>query len=199
MKTNVVMLRKMGQFEVQQRTKDGYFNATDLLGQWNEFSGMQKQMVHFTENQTTKVFISEIMKQETKERDSVLLTVRGKSGGTWMHPLLFVDFAMWLNPTFKYHVLKFVADNLIQFRKDSGDSYRALCDALYPLIPKERFTDFIQKEAGKIKKACGVTDWQTATTEQLALRQKIEETAITIADLLPPAKVVEVAIKKVKI
>lgn len=33
-----------------------------------------------------------------------------------MHPLLFIDFAMWLNPAFKVKVLKFVYDELIKFR-----------------------------------------------------------------------------------
>lgn len=39
MKTNQVMIRPMGQFKVEQRTKDGFFNATSLLKQWNEALG----------------------------------------------------------------------------------------------------------------------------------------------------------------
>ncbi len=38
MKTNVVMKREMGEFTVLQRTKDGMFNSTDLLRQWNKAS-----------------------------------------------------------------------------------------------------------------------------------------------------------------
>ena len=37
MKTNQVMTRPMGQFNVEQRTKDAKFNATALLRQWNDF------------------------------------------------------------------------------------------------------------------------------------------------------------------
>lgn len=37
MKTNNIMVRPMGQFKVEQRTKDGMFNATALLKQWNEY------------------------------------------------------------------------------------------------------------------------------------------------------------------
>ena len=36
MKTNQEMIRKMGNFNVIQRTKDGMFNATDLSKQWND-------------------------------------------------------------------------------------------------------------------------------------------------------------------
>lgn len=39
MKTNQVMIRPMGQFKVEQRTKDAFFNATALLKQWNEITG----------------------------------------------------------------------------------------------------------------------------------------------------------------
>ena len=35
--TNQVMKRPMGDFLVEQRTKDSMFNATDLLNQWNDF------------------------------------------------------------------------------------------------------------------------------------------------------------------
>lgn len=31
MKTNQIMIRQMGEFSVKQRTKDGFFNATELL------------------------------------------------------------------------------------------------------------------------------------------------------------------------
>lgn len=36
MKTNQEMVRKMGNFNVVQRTSDGFFNATHLLKQWND-------------------------------------------------------------------------------------------------------------------------------------------------------------------
>ena len=36
------MLRKMGNFEVTQRTKDGFFFATALLEQWNDANPMSK-------------------------------------------------------------------------------------------------------------------------------------------------------------
>lgn len=35
MKTNQILTRKMGDFNVNQRTSDGMFNATELIKQWN--------------------------------------------------------------------------------------------------------------------------------------------------------------------
>jgi len=130
MKTNVIMIRKMGDFDVTQRTIDGMFNATGLLNQWNNKSGMQKQMIHFMENKTTNEFIDLLTSEsDTKERDSVVLQSRGKNGGTWMHPYLFIDFAMWINPRFKLDVIRFVYDQLIQYRHQAGDNYRGLTSA----------------------------------------------------------------------
>jgi hypothetical protein len=47
-----------------------------------------------------------------------------------MHPYLFIDFSMWLNPKFKYDVIKFVHDQLIQFRHSAGDNYKGLTSAI---------------------------------------------------------------------
>ena len=119
MKTNQVLTRKMGEFNVLQRTSDGMFNATALLNQWNKYNGFQKQMSHYTDNASTEEFIKALLSEENfKERKSVLIQTRGKNGGTWMHPLLFIDFAMWINPAFKIKVLKFVYDELLKYRND---------------------------------------------------------------------------------
>lgn len=70
-------------------------------------------------------------------------TTRGNNGGTWMHPLLFIKFAMWLNPTFEVKVLKFVYDELVKDRHLAGDNYRLLSasisqfpDVNYPQVAK---------------------------------------------------------------
>lgn len=144
MKTNVVMIRKMGAFNVSQRTCDGMFNATELLKQWNKQSGMQKQVVHFMENSSTKEFIQVIENDSlSKERNSVVIQTRGKYGGTWMHPYLFIDFAMWINPKFKLDVIRFVYDQLILLRHSAGDNYKGLTGAVqlfrdvnYPQLAK---------------------------------------------------------------
>lgn len=54
--TNQVMKRPMGNFLVEQRTKDSMFNATNLLKQWNEASGEKKEITKFFDNDNTKEF-----------------------------------------------------------------------------------------------------------------------------------------------
>jgi hypothetical protein len=125
------MIRKMQDFDVLQRTKDGMFNATTLLKQWNKKSGMQKEVSKFFELENTKSFIDVLQNEESlNTQDSTYLQTRGRYGATWMHPILFIKFAMWINPRFEYYVIKFVYDQLIQFRHSAGDNYRGLTSAV---------------------------------------------------------------------
>ncbi|MDA3778641.1 MAG: KilA-N domain-containing protein [Bacteroidales bacterium] len=144
MKTSVNMIRKMGGFEVTQRTKDNMFNATTLLKQWNKKQGnADLRISKFLNQQKTKEFLS-VMNEELGRdnqpipNNQVVRKLNAKtdkngnkiSGEYWMHPFLFMDFAMWLNPKFKYNVIKFVYDQLIEYRHDAGDMYKGLANAV---------------------------------------------------------------------
>lgn len=130
----------MGQFKVEQRTKDGMFNATALLKQWNEASGDKKEISKFFDNDNTKEFIDALMAEEnlhTQNSAYVKSKARAdRGGGTWMHPILFIKFAMWLNPRFEVQVIKFVYDQMIKYRNDAGDAYRELGAAVSMVIGK---------------------------------------------------------------
>lgn len=154
MKTNQTLTRQMGDFSVYQRTGDGFFNATTLLKQWNTQSGMKKEMKDYFVNHSTQEFINVIVEKENlhmgnspyvKSRAS-----RGVNSGTWMHPLLFIDFAMWINPAFKYDVLKFVYDQLIQYRIEAGDTYREMAAGIASISKKQEITHNITSIAKAI-------------------------------------------------
>ena len=51
-----------------------------------------------------------------------------------MHPFLFMDFAMWLNPYFKVKVIKFIYDEMIKFRNEAGDAYKELGVAVSKVV-----------------------------------------------------------------
>lgn len=148
--TNQNMVRKMGTFDVTQRTKDGFFNATSLAKQWNKTNNQRKEVTDFLRLNSTKEYIQAIENETDilNTGNPVFKMGRGKySGGTWMHPYLFIDFAMWLNPTFKLQVIKFVYDEMIKFRNLAGDSYKELCSAVSKLVPKEFIATAMRKVA----------------------------------------------------
>ena len=161
------MERKMGNFIVTQRTKDGFFNATALLKQWNASTCSQKEIKHYFENKNTEEFIKALIVEENLNgRNSAYLKSRGKyNGGTWMHPLLFIDFAMWINPTFKVKVLKFVYDEMIKYRNEAGDAYRELGSAVSKIVPKA----FMPKAMSRIGDAL---NWVVFNGHEKMLRNK---------------------------
>ncbi len=107
------------------------FNATNLLKQWNQKSGMKKEVRDFFELKQTKAFVEILMNEELFDtRESAYLATRGKQGGTWMHPILFVKFAIWINPKLEYFVIRFMFDQLIESQHSAGDQYRGLTKAL---------------------------------------------------------------------
>jgi hypothetical protein len=191
MKTNVVMVRKMQDFDVKQRTSDGMFNSTDLMNQWNNKHNMQKNINHFFELSGTNEFIEVLEMEElnnirNNERPESQAFIKSKCktnkdgsklpGEVWMHPILFIKFAMWLNPRFEYFVIKFVYDELIKFRHYAGDNYIGLTSSI---------SHFENVDYGKLATGLNYIVFgehfngirQQATTEQLrelnALQQQL--------------------------
>ena len=170
------MIRKMGNFDVTQRTKDGFFNATDLLEKWNKSNPEEKRaldnfwkttnidklMLEIVINEpyllekssSNSVGFKSVVSTELKYKDDfkglknlIAKTARGKNGGTWLHPVMFVKFAMYLSPRFEYHVLRFVADEMIKYRNLAGDSYKELGSAVSKLVPREFVATAMKKVA----------------------------------------------------
>jgi hypothetical protein len=170
MKTNQNMTRMMGDFEVIQRTQDSMFNATKLLQQWNEHSGQRKDISHFFQNKATKEFIEAIKAEHgiTGTADNqIFIKKKGGSdrGSTWICDLLFIDFAMWINPAFKVKVLKFVNDEMIKYRHEAGDEYRELGAAIEKIVPGH----FVKTAMMKIAEAL---NWIVFNRHETGIRNK---------------------------
>lgn len=145
MKTNQIMTRQLANFKVEQRTKDGYFNLTGLLNSWNSETGAKKELKDYFGNKATQEFIKALAEEENlKGEKSPYLASRGKNGGTWGHPLLFIDFAMWLNPAFKVKVLKFVSDQMLSYRNEAGEAYKMLASAVSNIVPKNSIREYME-------------------------------------------------------
>lgn len=147
MKTNVIMKRPMGQFEVQQRISDGYFDAAALLYQWNNVPGnTERKMARFFSSEEVKRFMDalkdDLSQGENMHHAEIQLVIEVKPkntkngrtrGQVWMHPYLFIKFAMWINPKFEVKVIKFIYDELVKNRHRAGDNYLTLSSAIASL------------------------------------------------------------------
>lgn len=186
MKTAVVMKRKLLGGEIAQNSKTEYFSGTDLVkvgNKWRAANGMDLfSMKNWLGNKGTKEFIQEL---EAKYDCKARIAARGKGSHTWLHPLLFIDMALAISPKIKLETYEWLFDQLINYRNDSGDSYKLMCGCLYArCTSKTSFRFYLSDVATKIRLACGVKDWNEATQEQLAKRDKIHNNIALLADVL---------------
>ena len=138
MQTAVIMVRDLNGLPVRQNSKTAMFNANDLLEIYNTKAKRKKRIDAYLVNQTTQDYIETIAKDINSNtqnscdlKNQVTQANRGRvNGGTWMHPYLFIDFAMWLSPEFKLTCVKWIYDKLIVLRNDSGDSFKEVGAAL---------------------------------------------------------------------
>lgn len=152
MKTNQIMHRPFLGTTIRQMHKTGFFNATDITEIYNEIRVAEgkapKQMNNYFQSIETQEFIQELCNELNSQAKSkhcftkvsynpsdLKQIKRGKENcGTWLHPSLFIDYAMWLNPKFRAKVVIWIADNLLFFRDNGGDAFNELNAAL-----KEKF------------------------------------------------------------
>lgn len=76
------------------KTEDGvvYVNATEMSKQFG------KRPSKWLELPSAKEFLSAL--QTIRKSDSLIKTIEGKNGGTWMHEDVAIEFARWLSPAF---------------------------------------------------------------------------------------------------
>ena len=168
---------------VRQNHKTGMFNANDLHKLANEHRAIEglkpKQLNQYFILDSTEDLINEICLTEVIKLDDAKKSARGKNGGTWVHPVVFVDLAMWYSPKLKVRIINWVLDGLMEVRDESGDSFKRMNKTLARTFEDE-FNNPLQyiKVSKAIAEACNVgegTDkWQNASKAQLKLRDSIQ-------------------------
>jgi len=198
--TEVIMKRELFGCEISQKSKSEFFSATDLYKAGNLWRRENKltdfNMSAWLNSNGTKEFIKSL----EIEFGQAIIKGRGKGHHTWVHPFLFIDLALAINPKLKIQVYKWLYDKLIEYRNDSGDSYKKMAGALYlTCTNKSLFKNEIILFANKIKLECGVDNWENATEYQLKLRDKIHEYIALFSDIIREREfLLEVSIKKAK-
>ncbi|MCK9577361.1 MAG: KilA-N domain-containing protein [Clostridia bacterium] len=198
--TEVVMERELFGGVIRQKSKSEMFSATDLVlagNKWRVSKGLPFfNLAAYFQNKGTKEF----MKELENEYGVVKINSRGKGGNTWVHPFLFIDIALAISPELKIKAYQWLYDCLLKYRNDSGDSYKKMCGSLYITeTNKSLYTQNICKVANRIKLECGVQDWQSATEEQLKLRDKIQDNISLLSDIIKDREnLIDISVKKAK-
>ena len=183
--TEVEMKRELFGKEIKQKSKSEFLSATDLVKAgniWRVMNGLELfKLTGWLAKKSTKEFIEQI----EAEYGSAITRATNKKYYTWLHPFLFIDLALAINPKLKVEVYKWLYDELLKRRNSSGDSYKRMSGALYiNTSNKNYFTKDIQTYCRLIRQSCGVEDWQSASEKQLAKRDKIHENVALLCDVL---------------
>jgi hypothetical protein len=185
METEVIMKRKLFDSEISQKSQSGFFSATDLVNAGNRWRTLNRlspfDLQQWLRTKQSKEFIDELKEQFGE----VYKSQRGRGKHTWVHPYLFIDIALAIDPKLKIEVYRWIYDELLKYRNDSGNSYKKMCGALYEnCANKSTFHRGVAKTAQMIQSACHVKDWQKADENQLKLRDKIHENIALLCDVL---------------
>ena len=201
-KTSFIMLRPLLDSAVRQRTSDGFISATDLLRAGNTYRlthGMPlREIADYFQTKETQEFIEQVKMQE--HLPDVKHATRGRNGSTWVHPVVALDFALWLSPALKYEVYKWMTDQLLLRRMDSADSFKAMNKALDTRYDIGSKYWWYVNAANKVKAALGVEDWNTATEAQLIQRDKVQDYVIMLCEEtthMTPTSVMDTALARV--
>jgi hypothetical protein len=189
MKTEVIMQRELFGMTISQKSKSEFFSATDLVkagDKWRRSNNMSDfNLSAYLSSKSTKEFIDSLRE---KLKEEPIIKGRGKGTHTWVHPFLFIDIALAISPKLKIETYSWIFDKLIQYRNDSGDSYKKMCGALYQRANnKAMFPTNMPKIADFIRIECGVNNWENATEKQLKLRDRIHENVALLCDVLTDA------------
>lgn len=206
MKTEVMMIRELGDIKVRQSNQTEMFNVTDLVNGYNEVRrsmGLpEKRLDNYWRADSTQEFLEalehELSLNTSKSRELELslngcnstelkITRKGKFGGTYVAPEVFVDIAMWLNPSFKAKVMIWVSDNLLGVRNTTGIQQQIMNRELAEKFSNRTSKWLIMRFSKRINEYIleEGQDWQTATTAQLEQRLALQTKIINACELLP--------------
>ncbi len=179
---------------VRQKHKSGYFNATDFLKAVNVKRAKKgktpKKMEDYKKNATTDEFLQELSLEDGVDITDLMVSTRGRNGGTWVHPYVMLDIALWSDAKLKVKVYKWIYDNLTLFRNNSGDNFKTMNDVLTKKYPKVMKGYMYSKVANKIADVCemptnvkGMNRWNNATETELKKREQVQEAIIVMSDV----------------
>lgn len=185
MQTQVIMKRELFGCEISQQSKTEFFSATELVkagNKWRRANNLSDfNLSQYLKNNSFNEFKNELQ----LKYGNVMSSARGRNSNTWVHPLIFIDVALAINPKLKIEVYEWLFDNLIKFRNNSGDSYKEMSAAIFSrFVNKREFPTYIQKVANYIKAELKVDDWQKATEEQLKKRDIIHNSIRLLCNVL---------------
>ena len=110
MKDGSAIVRAISGIEVNQRSIDGYVNATQLLQAHKAKTGELKSVKDWLKTDRAKAYIAAVSKRGENSNLDLVQTKTGRGGGSWIHPDLAIPFATWLSIEFEIQVSDWIQE-----------------------------------------------------------------------------------------
>jgi hypothetical protein len=185
MKTNQVMTVAFehGTLSIEHKTAMG--NLADVFAIGNKHRILagkyQANLTHFCNAVGTQEFISSVAKRLNVDKSALLYTVgKGKNSRVVANIFIIIYAAEYLSPDFHVEVIDtFINSKLLSWRDESGDNFKALNEeikvAAEGLLGKPAHQGHFITLAKVVNSRVGdKIDWNTASSEQLQERNRIE-------------------------
>lgn len=163
-----------------QRNADGFFDATSLLNEFNSLTiSNPKKMEDYKKLKETKTLCEYLIINENVNTTPIVSTIKG----TWMHYIVFLDFAMWLSLEYKVKVLEWFFENKITTKNHDGKYNKEMCNELLNqrnVLQKETsFFHYIQ-EAKMLKDLAGIDNRNEANEISLNMLNTLQKANIKL-------------------
>jgi hypothetical protein len=99
-----VILREANGTPIRQSTKEGYFDATAMC------QAHGKEFADWRRNDSSEEYLQALSLNMGIPRIKLVVSLRGRYGGTWVHPLVANRLAQWCSPAFAITVDKWIEE-----------------------------------------------------------------------------------------
>ena len=172
--------------------KDDYFCLTEMAKFFPN-----KEPKHWNELVSTKEYLAvfnnfyNVGKPDLLTSQPGIIKKRGKGGGTWAHRLIALEFAMWLSPEFKFHLIQaYDSKKNWSFKRElAANNYKVMCEAVHDAHTPAKFYHYSNEALLLNEIVFGVRDAAVrdeASAEQLALISNLEMHNSTLIGLDVP-------------
>jgi hypothetical protein len=154
-----------------------HFKASPVIGRFLRSLEMKEGI------RNTNYADSAYLENNEEVSSPLIINKRGRYGGTWAHPLVALRFAAWMDSDLEVEIYsQFLEHKIIEKRIESSDTWNKLRHSYSTMIGESfRFYHFVHI-ANAISDKLNCTDWDTADSDTLAKRTKIQDTLSFLMD-----------------
>lgn len=134
----------MNNIEINQRSLDGYVNATAMC------KAGEKLFNDFYRLKRTKSFLSTLSRTTGIPVVDLVETREGASGGTYVHPQVAISLAMWISPEFEVAVTNWILNGIVETAKKEQSHILQLYISEKTREWEKTFPDVLWEQLGRL-------------------------------------------------